>query len=213
MIGERGRAQGITPTSISPSTTKPNAVSVGADQRTRRSRRRQACSDSSRSFARSSKCEASIGCFQRNQSPPAAHPAETISPQPGPSITAVCAKKRVAKTSIAKSIGPRWPRLERPSTPGITYLPHKTPCCQRLSPSPPSLADATLALLVPGTGLEPAHLTARASKTLVSAIPPPGPGLGFPEIAGLPGAQARPKVNRSRALRVVSAACRGPSAQ
>ena len=28
--------------------------------------------------------------------------------------------------------------------------------------------------LVPGTGLEPAHLTARASKTLVSAIPPPG---------------------------------------
>ncbi|MEN9632077.1 MAG: hypothetical protein RL077_481 [Verrucomicrobiota bacterium] len=29
---------------------------------------------------------------------------------------------------------------------------------------------------VPGTGLEPAHLTAKASKTFVSAIPPPGRG-------------------------------------
>ena len=29
-------------------------------------------------------------------------------------------------------------------------------------------------LVVPGTGLEPAHLTAKASKTFVSAIPPPG---------------------------------------
>jgi hypothetical protein len=28
--------------------------------------------------------------------------------------------------------------------------------------------------LVPGTGLEPAHLTVKASKTFVSAIPPPG---------------------------------------
>jgi hypothetical protein len=28
--------------------------------------------------------------------------------------------------------------------------------------------------VVPGTGLEPAHLTAKASKTFVSAIPPPG---------------------------------------
>lgn len=28
--------------------------------------------------------------------------------------------------------------------------------------------------MVPGTGLEPAHLTATASKTVVSAIPPPG---------------------------------------
>jgi hypothetical protein len=42
---------------------------------------------------------------------------------------------------------------------------------------------------MPGTGLEPAHLTATASKTVVSAIPPPGPMISE-ELADSPSIEA-----------------------
>jgi hypothetical protein len=44
--------------------------------------------------------------------------------------------------------------------------------------------------LVPGTGLEPAHLAAKASKTFVSAIPPPGRNQPFTFEAKRAGASA-----------------------
>lgn len=56
-------------------------------------------------------------------------------------------------------------------------------------------------LMVPGTGLEPAHLSATASKTVVSAIPPPGRGSSAENLGWRPERRKRAIAATARAQR------------